>query len=123
MLPGLCEFVCDSDEEVSAILSVKQGNYFLIGTVRHQVGEIEPSAGRLLLFSMQAGDGTIRGEQGRSLDLKLLTSCDAEGCVYALVEIDGAIGAAVNTSVCNFFSSAFDQNTQTIHGARLIFTE
>lgn len=115
MSPGLSEYVCDPDEEVSAILSVKQGRHFLVGTVRHQVGEIEPSAGRLLLFSMQAGDGTTRGERGRSLDLKLLTSCNAEGCVYALVEVDGAIGAAVNTSVCNLL---FCVRSNHSHGTR-----
>ncbi|KAF7790799.1 hypothetical protein EIP86_001756 [Pleurotus ostreatoroseus] len=95
----LSEFICDADEEVSATLALKGGSQFLVGTVRHQVGETEPSAGRLLLFAMEPGEGTARGERRRALDLKLLASCDAEGCVYALVEVSGAIATAVNTSV------------------------
>lgn len=91
----------------------------MVGTVRHQVGETEPSAGRLLLFTMEPGQGTARGEHRRALDLKLLASCDAEGCVYALVEVSGAIAAAVNTSVRMFLSLRLQQGTDMVSGAKV----
>lgn len=96
---GLSEFVCDPDEEVTAVLALKQGSYFLFGTVRHQIGEMEPSAGRLLLFTLEAGESGPRGERGRVLNMNLVATQNAEGCVYALVEVQHGFAAAVNTSV------------------------
>ena len=92
------EFVCDPDEEVTAVLALKSG-HLVVGTVRHQIGETEPSSGRLLLFMVEPGEGPSRGERGRSLNLRMITSVNSEGCVYALAEVQGAIAAAVNTSV------------------------
>ncbi|KAJ3557088.1 hypothetical protein NM688_g1656 [Phlebia brevispora] len=94
----LSEFVCDADEEVTAVHS-SDGSHFWVGTVRHQIGDVEPSAGRLLLFSLEAGGPVVRGERVRALNLNLVASQDAEGCVYMIDETESAIVAAVNTSV------------------------
>ena len=99
VISGLSEFVCDPDEEVASVLALQQGRYFVVGTVRHQIGETEPSRGRLLLFSFEVGQTAPTGERGRSLELNLVTVNEAEGCPYALAEVNGAIVAAVNTSV------------------------
>ena len=87
------------------MLALGRGKHFLVGTVRHQIGEVEPSHGRLLLFSFDVGQTAAIGERGRALELNLTTMQEAEGCVYVLVEVDGAVAAAVNTSVSSSLSA------------------
>lgn len=68
---------------------------FIVGTVKHQHGEFEPSSGRLILFDVVPSvDG------GR--ELKKLAEVEANGCVYALAALENGVAIAVNTSVCSY---------------------
>lgn len=65
----------------------ENGGLFLVGTMRQQIGEYEPSSGRLLLLLQWQGE------------LKKVAEAEAGGCVYALVSTGDFVAAAVNTSV------------------------
>lgn len=87
-------FSAEPDEEVTAVLALPADvlGSFVVGTVRHQHGEFEASAGRLILFDLVPSVG---GER----ELKKLAEVEANGCVYALASVEKGIAAAVNTSV------------------------
>lgn len=96
---AITDFIAEPDEEISAVLATPELDSkasFVIGTVRHQVGEYEPSSGRLILFKISTQSGTR--------DLRKLIELDVHGCVYAIASVGNAIAAAVNTAV-GFFSS------------------
>jgi hypothetical protein len=93
----LNRFECQHDEEITAVKSLDQSGIhpsaaFCVGIVRAQVGEHEPSLGRLVLF----------GVEGPERDLVLIASQETDGCVYAIDAVNGLIAVAVNTSVCIF---------------------
>ncbi|EKM59045.1 uncharacterized protein PHACADRAFT_181065 [Phanerochaete carnosa HHB-10118-sp] len=87
-------FTAEPDEEITAVLALPAGapGCFVVGTVKHQHGEFEPSAGRLILF------GVVPSVDG-GRELKKLAEAEANGCVYALAAVENGVAAAVNTSV------------------------
>ncbi|KAI0337556.1 hypothetical protein BDW22DRAFT_1363933 [Trametopsis cervina] len=90
----LRQFECETDEQIVSVLSLSGAGIsaqgaFCVGTVRMQLGEFEPSLGRLMLFDV---DGPER-------DLKLIATEQTDGCVYAITTVNGLIATAVNTSV------------------------
>ena len=94
----LSSFTCEPGEEITATLALPgtdehpSPSSICIGTVEFQVGEREPSAGRIILFSLEPNAGTKPTR-------KMLVSHDVGGCVYQLANVEGMIAAAVNTSV------------------------
>ena len=85
------EFIVEPDEEVTAIHTLTHENStgtFVIGTMRNQIGEHEPSSGRLVLFDHDMGR-----------DMKKIAEVETNGCVYAITSVGSTIAAAVNTSV------------------------
>ena len=65
---------------------------FVVGSVRHQIGEFEPTSGRIIMFDVVPSIGGQR-------ELKKLAEAEANGCVYALATVGNAVAVAVNTSV------------------------
>lgn len=98
-LAALSSFTCEPGEEVTVTLALPgtdehpSPSSICIGTVEFQVSEREPSAGRIILFSLESNPGA-------KPILKMLASQDVGGCVYQLANVKGMIAAAVNTSVC-----------------------
>ncbi|GJE83978.1 DNA damage-binding protein 1 [Phanerochaete sordida] len=90
----ISSFLAEPDEEVSAVLALPTGalGAFMVGTVRHQHGEFEPSSGRLILFDLVP---VIGGER----ELRKLAEVEANGCVYALASVENGVAVAVNTAV------------------------
>ena len=95
---ALASFTCEPGEEITSTLALSGADEhpspcsICIGTVEFQVDEREPSAGRIILFSLDSSAGS-------AYTLRMLASHDVSGCVYQLVNIKGMIAAAVNTSV------------------------
>ena len=88
---GVNEFIVEPDEEVTAVHALTHEDYigtFIIGTMRNQIGEYEPSSGRLILF-----------EHGSGREMKKIAEIETNGCVYAIASAGSVIAAAVNTSV------------------------
>ena len=82
----------EPDEEVTAVHALTHPDVkgsFIIGTMRNQIGEYEPSQGRLILFTF-----------GDSRELSKVAEAEAGGCVYALASVGSHVAVAVNTSVC-----------------------
>ena len=92
----LSSFVAEPDEEATAVLALPADvlGSFVVGTVRHRIGEFEPSSGRLILFDLVPSIGGGR-------ELKKLAEAEANGCIYALASVGNAVAVAVNTSVCH----------------------
>lgn len=87
------EFIVDPDEEVTAVHALTHEDAtgtFVIGTMRNQIGEYEPSSGRIILFDHSVGR-----------EMKKAAEIEASGCVYAIANVGSTIAAAVNTSVCS----------------------
>lgn len=100
---GLGRYKTEPNEEITSILSFKavvedqEKPFFCLGTVIYKEEELEPTSGRLLIFT--AHSSTVATKTS-SLELSLVTSSKVKGCVYALKEVEGKIIAAVNSSVC-----------------------
>lgn len=73
---------------------------FCVGTYFLRSEEKEPSEGRLLILSAD------RAHANTQLMLKAATT--VKGCVYALANVQGAIAAAVNSSVILFHAQNVD---------------
>lgn len=92
----------EANEEIVSILSFKtqvnnqQTPFFCLGTVIYKDEEIEPTAGRLLIFTAHT---SATATKTSSLDLALVASAQVGGVVYSLVAVEGKIVAAVNSSV------------------------
>ena len=85
------EFIVDIDEEITAVHALTHldaTGTFAVGTMRNQIGEYEPSAGRLILFNHNVGH-----------EMQKVAEIDVGGCVYAIASIASFIALAVNTSV------------------------
>lgn len=67
--------------------------FFCVGTYVYKAGEVEPSAGRLMVFTASTSTSS-------NLALSLMASTKVPGCVYALTVVQNQIVAAVNSSVC-----------------------
>jgi DNA damage-binding protein 1 len=99
---GLSTFGCKESEEVYSVSTVnlhdglEDASFFALGTVFMDDAEVEPSKGRIMIFSVSPQDSTT-GTQSRGS--WLLTSEDVSGCVYALTCIDGLLLAGVNSAV------------------------
>ncbi|KAI0084181.1 CPSF A subunit region-domain-containing protein [Irpex rosettiformis] len=107
MMTDLSQFNCETDEDVTAVKSLSGSSIsasaaFCVGTLRAQVGEREPSLGRLLLFEIS----------GPAKDLKLISSREVDGCVYAIDAVNGLIAAAVNTSV-DLYAVIHDEESES----------
>ncbi len=95
-------YTAEADEEIVSILSFRaqvnnqETPFFCLGTVIYKEDEIEPSAGRLLIFRAHTSATT---QKTSSLDLALVASEKVTGVVYSLVLVEGKIVAAVNSSV------------------------
>ncbi|THH31175.1 hypothetical protein EUX98_g3000 [Antrodiella citrinella] len=94
----LAQYTCGADEEITAIatsttLSVsiggRQHSCFLVGSVRHQLGQPEPKLGGLMVFVASPSGGSIQP----------LVSTKTDGCVYGIAALDNFIVAAVNTAI------------------------
>ncbi|KIP10587.1 hypothetical protein PHLGIDRAFT_125454 [Phlebiopsis gigantea 11061_1 CR5-6] len=88
---SLNEFIVELDEEITAVHALTHRDVaatFAVGTMRNQIGEYEPSAGRLLLFNHSIGR-----------EMQKIAEIDVGGCVYAIASIASFIALAVNTSV------------------------
>lgn len=102
LLSDLCQFNCDSDEEITSVVSFsltvegRKKPFFCLGTVFYKAEEVEPTAGRLLIFT--AYPSTTQSKLP-SLELAMLTSTTVRGCVYSLKFVEDKIVAAVNSSV------------------------
>ncbi|KZT73848.1 hypothetical protein DAEQUDRAFT_357103 [Daedalea quercina L-15889] len=107
---ALSTFACEPGEEITATLAMSGKDEhpspcsICIGTVEFQVDEREPSAGRIILFSLDSGAGLAP-------TLRMLASQDVGGCVYQLVNVKGMIVAAVNTSVMVFKTETMNAST------------
>ena len=99
---GLTQFDCEPDEEITALetMLLNVDGHFMscicVGTFSYQADEREPTEGRLLVFF------AAHAVPPSSQQLSLLTSTQAQGCVYAIANAQGMIAAAVNASVCDF---------------------
>jgi len=69
---------------------------FAVGTVFMDDAEVEPSKGRILVFSVSPQDSAAGNHSRGSW---LLTSEDVSGCVYAIDCIEGLLLVAVNSAV------------------------
>ncbi|KAL6302826.1 mono-functional DNA-alkylating methyl methanesulfonate N-term-domain-containing protein [Sparassis latifolia] len=97
----LSQFVCELGEEVTAVLALPRRENqsfpcFCVGIVELEMGEREPSKGRIVMFSLGSRDGGISSANPA---LRLISSEHTRGCVYQLVSVEDKIVAAVNTSV------------------------
>jgi DNA damage-binding protein 1 len=102
---GLSTFACKETEEVYSISTVslhdglEDRSFFAVGTVFVNDTEVEPSRGRVLIFSVSPRDSAAGTHSRGSW---LLTSGDVSGCVYALACTEGLLLAAVNSAVSSF---------------------
>ena len=97
----VAEWVFSADQELSAVLSLPDGEdgrspCFCVGSVNYKAGEVEPSSGRLMLFSLSSVESSARSPETM---LRMAVTEETPGCVYALAYSRGMIVAAVNTSV------------------------
>lgn len=94
-LTGLATLCSPDDEEMSCIIpfTVKNGSEsrpcFIVGTGVLHSDNLECTEGRLLLVT--CGDSSSR--------LEISASAQVNGYAYAVVEVEGLIAVAVNTSV------------------------
>lgn len=75
-------------------MNEQTASFFCLGTFVCRDGEIEPSNGRLLIFTAKPTSS--------SLLLSLVAEVETKGCVYALAIVNGMngmIAAAVNSAV------------------------
>lgn len=114
--------MCDADEEVTAVTSSstlpvsttgQQQSCFIVGSVRHQLGEPEPSHGKVMVFTVHDAKGSSEST------LRPIVSTETKGCVYAIAVVDQFVIAAVNSAVskagfCSsetFLRSAHDRSS------------
>lgn len=64
-------------------------DYFVLGTYEISDKETDPGRGRILLF-----------EEDANRKIRLATTTDVEGAVYAIAPVGNALAAAVNGTVC-----------------------
>jgi len=97
-LRRLGQYACEDDEEITAVaasedLSItvggRQHSCFLVGSVRHQLGQPEPTLGHLMVFVSTSSGGSIQP----------LVSVETAGCVYGIAVLDNFIVVAVNTAI------------------------
>lgn len=93
----LCQFVCQADEEVTAIQMIPSlgDTVICVGTVFIKFGEKEPSQGRLLLFKAELDASLSRTKR----QLKQISELYVNGCVYALARVNGLLAAAIGPAV------------------------
>ncbi|KAF9485871.1 hypothetical protein BDN70DRAFT_870784 [Pholiota conissans] len=114
-LAHLGRYKTGPNEEITSVLSFKavvdaqEKPFFCLGTVIYKEEEIEPTSGRLLIFTTHAA--TISAKSS-SLELSLITSSEVKGCVYSLKEVEGQIVAAVNSSILLY---QFDVSSEDNH--------
>jgi DNA damage-binding protein 1 len=98
----LCQFTCQTDEEVTTIRMIPspEGDTFIcVGTVFFKFGEKEPSQGRLLLFEAEFDVRLSRKKR----QLKQISELDVKSCVYALARVNGLLAAAIGPAVGSLF--------------------
>lgn len=102
---GSNKFPCEADEEITSVqplelslpeMTADTNAVFCVGTVHHQIGEHEPSAGRILIL---IGNNDETSATRSNSQVKLVTSKRTDGCVYALDVSDDMIIAGINSSV------------------------
>jgi len=115
-------FSAGTDEELTAIMAIarigeaSQPNpplnpCFVVGTVRYQLGEHEPSQGRILVFTRN-----LSGDPTSDVDESLVpaVALQTRGCVFALASVGDKILAAVNSSVVIYKMSKPNNSSNTL---------
>ncbi|KAF8967077.1 CPSF A subunit region-domain-containing protein [Flammula alnicola] len=101
-LARLGQYKCAPNEEITSALTFKslvenqEKPFFCLGTVVYKEEEIEPTSGRLLIFTAYTSAAPTKTS---SLELSLVASAEVKGCVYALKNVEGKIVAAINSCV------------------------
>lgn len=72
-------------------VTLSKGTYLCVGTVVVDPHDLEPTKGRLIIFKVNADEGTPR--------LQLVSSTRVRGCVYAIVSNENTLALAVNSAV------------------------
>ncbi|KAG5639200.1 hypothetical protein H0H81_005679 [Sphagnurus paluster] len=98
----LANFNCDTNEEVSSLATYspsfdgKAMPLFCVGTYVYKNEEMEPTEGRLMIFSAYVPEAQSKTP---ALQLFPVAQKDVKGCVYAMTIIDDMIVVAVNSAV------------------------
>ena len=101
----LSSYECEPDEEVISVSVVDltvDGNkltYFAAGTMVFEGDQVEPSAGRILLF--EAGNQRSKLVEARGPMLTLRVTHAVEASVSAITCIDGVLVVAMSCLVCS----------------------
>jgi DNA damage-binding protein 1 len=104
-LLDLSSYACEPDEEVISVSVVDlaiDGNevtYFAVGTMAFVGDEVEPSAGRILLF--EAGNQRSKLVEARGTVLTLKVAHMIEGPASAITCLDGVLVVAKSCLVSN----------------------
>jgi DNA damage-binding protein 1 len=112
MIPSLdlSSYACELDEEVISVSVVDltvDGNevtYFAAGTMVFKGDEVEPSAGRILLFEARDQRSKLVRARGPVLTLKVTHTIEASAS--AITCIDGVLVVAMSCLVSNDNSCA-----------------
>ena len=110
LLLDLSSYACEPDEEVisvSVVDLVVDGNevtYFAAGTMVFAGDEVEPSAGRILLFEAGHQRSKLIEARGPMLTLKVAHAIEAPA--NAITCIDGVLVVAMSCLVSNGNSRA-----------------
>jgi len=107
MIPllDLSSYACEPDEEVTSVSVVDltvDGNvatYFAAGTMIFTGDDVEPSAGRILLF--EAGNQWSRLVEARGPVLTLKVAHAIEASANAITCVDGVLVVAISCLVSN----------------------
>jgi hypothetical protein len=98
---GLSQVDCKPEEEITAVgihslvIDDIPKSFFCVGAVTNIAGGVEPTDGRLLVFS------PLEGSILRSMDLhlSLVSWAHVQGCIHAITSTNGLIATAVSSMV------------------------
>lgn len=84
-------YECGTEQEMTAIHALTTPlPCFAVGICRYRPGEVEPTNGQLLIFSMNTK---------KNIHLKPSGSAEVHGCIFAFANIGEMLAIAVNSSV------------------------
>lgn len=87
----LARYECGIEQEMTAIYALTTPvNCFAAGVCKYRPGEVEPTNGQLLIFSVHPGN---------DIHLKPSGSTEVHGCIFAFSHIGDKLAVAVNSSV------------------------
>ncbi|KAJ3503729.1 hypothetical protein NLJ89_g8306 [Agrocybe chaxingu] len=108
----LGQYKCDLDEEIvslttfTAAIGDQKKPFFCLGTLIYNAEEKEPSAGRLLIFTVAIASG-----KQSAMELSLVTTVVVNGCVFALRTVEDKVVAAVNSSILLYRLEVYEEES------------